>query len=394
MLMETMWTDFSSIFAAEVVKVDGGVVTVYSCVALALFTFLFFWKAKHLNFIFSKVVFSQKKLREDLKRPIVRITQAVAFFAYIFLAFVLAGLGEWAAKSVMSLGVVIAGLMNFKLITIGKSPITVSTLIYLVVAVILLFQVSERMESWTYRRMLSHSKIAPNVRQSIGSVVRVGLLAVGFMVLLQSVGIDLSSLTVMAGAIGLGLSLGLQGIANNFMSGLIIMMERSIKVGDRIQIGEVFGIVTGISLRATTVVNDDNIAVIIPNSLLTNSSVVNWSGPDEKIVLRFPVLAPNEADPEKTVNIIKEVLRQNHRVLHMPEPSIVFNELTTEGLRFTVAVWTNELGKTEELRSELTFALAKKFRSMGSTVQFPHVPTPMSKALPGGATVVASSSSS
>jgi Small-conductance mechanosensitive channel len=343
---------------------------------------------------FSKIVFSQKKLREDLKRPIIRIAQAVCFLTFIFLVFILAGVGEWAAKSVTSLGVVIAGLMNFKLITIGKSPITVSTLIYLVVAVILLFQVSERMESWTYKRMLSHSKIAPNVRQSIGSVVRVGLLAVGFMVLLQSVGIDLSSLTVMAGAIGLGLSLGLQGIANNFMSGFIIMMERSIKVGDRIQMGDVFGIVTGISLRATTVVNDDNIAVIIPNSLLTNTSVVNWSGPDEKIVLRFPVLAPNEADPEKTVSIIKEALSQNRRVLHMPEPSIVFNELTTQGLRFTVAVWTTELGKTDELRSELTFALAKMFRSMGSTVQFPQAPTPMSKALPGGsATVVASSSS-
>src|SRR5262249_49705879 len=149
-----------------------------------------------------------------------------------------------------------------------------------------------------------------------------------------------SALTVLLGALGIGISFGLQAITNNFISGLIIFFERPIKIGDRIQIGEVVGTVTDISLRATTVLTSDNIAVIVPNSQFITANVINWSVPDTTVGLTIPVTVSAKTDPETVQKILLSVLQKQPGVLKDPPPAVLFEEMSRNSMRFSLSVAT------------------------------------------------------
>ena len=134
----------------------------------------------------------------------------------------------------------------------------------------------------------------------------------------------LSTLTILAGALGVGIGFGLQNITNNFISGIIILFERPIKVGDRIQVGDLFGDVVNISMRSTMVVTNDNIAVIVPNSEFISSRVINWSYSDRNVRFNIPVGVSYKEDPEKVKQILLEVAEQDKGVLKSPKPEVLF----------------------------------------------------------------------
>ncbi len=155
------------------------------------------------------------------------------------------------------------GWFNAPLFEIGTAPVTLWTITSLIVLFIMLLWSTQKLKSWVVLTLLANSTIDIGVRQATGSIVRYTVIAIGFVVILQSVGIDLSTVTVLAGALGIGVGFGLQTITNNLVSGLILLFERPIKIGDRIEVGQVTGDVVDISARATTVITNDNIAIII-----------------------------------------------------------------------------------------------------------------------------------
>jgi small-conductance mechanosensitive channel len=118
-------------------------------------------------------------------------------------------------------------------------------------------------------------------------------------VILQTVGIDLTALSILTGAVGLGIGFGLQNIASNFISGLIILFERPVRIGDRIAVGDVEGDVMRIGARSTTVLTNDNIDIIIPNSKLITENVVNWTHNERRVRFRIPVTVAFKTDPRK-----------------------------------------------------------------------------------------------
>jgi small-conductance mechanosensitive channel len=124
-----------------------------------------------------------------------------------------------------------------------------------------------------------------SMREALGAIVRYGVITLGALVILQSAGIDLTSLNVLVGAIGVGLGFGLQNITNNFFSGLILLFERPIKIGHRVEIGGAVGEVREIAARATTIVSDENVAIVIPNSQFVSERVTNWSRPGKMTAL-------------------------------------------------------------------------------------------------------------
>ena len=170
----------------------------------------------------------------------------------------------------------IFNLLNYRIFTLGEAHITPLNIIYLILLTILLFYLSNKLKGFLVERILGKTHLDLGARVAVGTISRYFLLFIGFLIILQTVGINLTTLNVLAGAIGIGVGFGLQNVASNFISGLIILFERPVKVGDRIEVDGIDGKVTGIGARSTTVRTNDNITIIVPNSKFISENVVNW----------------------------------------------------------------------------------------------------------------------
>jgi small-conductance mechanosensitive channel len=262
--------------------------------------------------------------------------------------------------------------LEIPLLPIGGTRFTVWMLLYLVVLIVLLVYVTGKLKTWMVNRMLARTRIDIGVRQAVGSIFRYVIVAIGFMIILQTAGIDLSALTVLAGALGIGVGFGLQNITNNFVSGLIILFERPIKVGDRIEVGNVTGDVVKISPRATTIVTNDNIAIIVPNSEFISSQVINWSYTNRDVRLNFPVGVAYQSDPELVRKTLLEVAADHPGVLKERNADVLLQEFGDSSLNFILRVWTREYTTTPGvLRSELNYAICRKFKEHGIEIPFP-----------------------
>jgi small-conductance mechanosensitive channel len=263
-------------------------------------------------------------------------------------------------------------VLNYPLVNLGKLPITLWLILYLIILFTLLFYASGKMKQWLSDRLLARRVVDVGLRHAIGSILRYVTLFLGFIIILQSAGIDLSALTILTGAVGIGIGLGLQNITNNFISGLIILFERPIKIGDRIEIGDIKGDVMRISARATIVMTNDNIAVIVPNSDFVSSKVINWSFPNPNVRFGFPVGVSYDSDPDQVRELLLKVAASHPGVLKEPISDVLFQEFGESELKFILRVWTREFThKPNVLRSELNYGIIKVFKEHGIEMPFP-----------------------
>ncbi|WP_287059996.1 mechanosensitive ion channel domain-containing protein, partial [Algoriphagus sp.] len=202
-------------------------------------------------------------------------------------------------------------LLNISLINLGESKLTIGLLLTLIFSFIALFVISEWLRRLLVNKILKRYDITTGTRQSIGTMVKYLLILAGIFSILQTNGIDLSAFGVLAGAIGVGIGFGLQNVTNNFISGLIILFEQPIKVGDRIEVGDVTGDVIKISARSTMIVTNDNITIIVPNSQFIDSQVINWSHSDRMVRFNFPVGISYKENPQRVKEILLDVAKKN-----------------------------------------------------------------------------------
>lgn len=262
--------------------------------------------------------------------------------------------------------------LNVPLMTIGNTQVTLWVIVYFIVLVFILLYVTAKLRKWVVYQLLANSKIDLGVRVAAGTIFRYLILTIGFIIVLQTVGIDLSTLTILAGALGIGIGFGLQNITNNLVSGIIILFERPIKVGDRIEVGEVSGDVVKISMRSTTILTNDNISIIVPNSDFISSTVINWSHIDRNIRLNIPVSVSYKEEPKKVKKILQEVALENEGVLKEPKPDVLFDEFGDSALIFNLRVWTSKyINRPGVLRSQLYYSIFEKFKEHGIEIPFP-----------------------
>ncbi len=263
-------------------------------------------------------------------------------------------------------------VLNTPLLTIGGTTITPWQIIYVLVAIIVLFFIANKLKKWLINSLLTKSTMDLGARIAMGTIIKYLFILVGFVVIIQSIGVDLSTLTVAIGALGVGIGFGLQNVTNNFVSGIIILFERPIKVGDRIEVGDISGDVIDISMRATTVVTNDNISVIVPNSEFISSRVINWSHNDRNVRFNIPVGVSYKEDPQKIKELLLSVAEDNTAVLKKPSSDVIFNEFGDSSLNFILRVWTTKLIQTPQvLKSQLYFEIFKRFREDGIEIPFP-----------------------
>lgn len=262
--------------------------------------------------------------------------------------------------------------LNRVLINDAEDPFKVFDLLRLVFFLVLLVFFSGKFKTVFVKQILSKYSEDRGVSQSIGTIIQYVVILLGSLIIVQNSNINLGSLNVLAGALGVGIGFGLQNIANNFISGLIILFERPIKVGDRIDVGALSGDVVKISSRATTVNTNDNISYIIPNSDVINKQVVNWSHNDRNVRFRIPVGVSYKEDPAIIKEILLNVASEHSGVLAKPEPDLLFVEYGDSSLNFELVVWTNKfIDKPKILRSELYYRIFEKFKEQNIEIPYP-----------------------
>ncbi len=262
--------------------------------------------------------------------------------------------------------------VNFPLIKLGESQITAWTICYILLLLVLLYTITNRMKHWVVDRLFAKSHIDYGVRQAIGTIVAYTIVVIGTLVILDSAGINLSALAIVAGALGIGIGFGLQNVTTNFISGIIILLERPIKVGDRVQVEGATGDVVKISLRATTIVTNDNIAVIVPNSEFISSKVINWSYGNPDVRCNFPISVAYGTDPELVRDVLLEIAENHPGVLKDKKSDVLLDEFGDSSLNFILRVWTRAYTtKPGVLHSEINYEIAKKFEQHGIQIPFP-----------------------
>ncbi|MEQ1646930.1 MAG: mechanosensitive ion channel domain-containing protein, partial [Pyrinomonadaceae bacterium] len=231
-------------------------------------------------------------------------------------------------------------MLNYNLFILGEAKITPLSILYLILLTLGLVYLSGKLKDLLLAQILDRTSMGRGARQAIGTIVRYLVLFIGFIIILQTVGIDLTTLTVIAGAIGIGIGFGLQNIASNFISGLIVLLERPIQVGDRIEANKVNGEVMAIGPRSTRIKTNDNVTVIIPNSKLVSENVVNWSYKNDTVRVRIPVLVDHDSDVELVTNLLKEAANEHADVESSPPVSVGFIKFDSDGLHFELRAWS------------------------------------------------------
>lgn len=257
-------------------------------------------------------------------------------------------------------------------IPFGKERMSLWSLTHVIFLLVVLVYGSGVLKRWIVKFVVARGTTNVGVQQALGSIVRYVVVLLGLMIIVETAGVNLSSLTIIAGALGVGIGFGLQNITNNFVSGLVILFERPIKVGDRIQVGEITGDVIRISPRATTVSTNDNITIIIPNSEFISSRVINWSHADRDVRLHVQVGVSYNSDPERVRELLLEVAAGEEGVLKSPKPDVIFEGFGDSSLNFVLRVWTSEfITRPPVLRSRINFAIMKKFKENGVEIPYP-----------------------
>jgi small-conductance mechanosensitive channel len=261
--------------------------------------------------------------------------------------------------------------LNIKLNPTAEHPLTLFALFRVIFFLTLLIFLTSKLKGVFVKQILSRYSDDVGVSESIGTIIQYVAVLVGGLIIVQST-INLGSLNVLAGALGVGIGFGLQNIANNFISGLIILFERPIKVGDRIEVGNISGDVVKVAARATTVSTNDNISIIIPNSEFISQKVINWSHNDRNIRFHVPVGVSYNEDPAKIKSILLEIAKRHPDVLQKPEPEVLFLEYADSSLNFDLMVWTSTyIDRPIVLRSQLYYLIFEKFKEQGVEIPFP-----------------------
>ena len=196
------------------------------------------------------------------------------------------------------------------------------------------------------------------------------MLLVGFVIALGMIGFSLDRVTILLGALGVGLGFGFQNVVNNFVSGVILLFERPIRVGDRIELDGLVGDVTRIGMRASRVRTLDGIDLIVPNSDFVSVRIANWTLADEERRVILPVVVAYGPRPQRVLELLERVARAHPEVLASPEPEMLFRGFGESSLDFELRVWTD--GRlVSRVQSDLAVAICEVFEQAGIEIPFP-----------------------
>jgi small-conductance mechanosensitive channel len=264
------------------------------------------------------------------------------------------------------------GIFTKPLFQLGQTWISVATMVEFLLLLAVVALASRVTQQLLRTRVLARTKLNAGQQYAVARIGGYTVLVLGLIVGLSTIGVDLTSVTVLAGALGVGIGFGLQNIVNNFVSGLIILFERPIEIGDRVEVGPTAGKVTRIGARSTTIVTNDNILYIVPNSQFISERVVNWTHADPRVRFAVPVGVSYGSNPRTVEKLLLDVADANEHVLKDPAPAVAFIRFGDSALEFELRVWTGTMSdRPTAFKSALYFAIWDSFKKNGIEIPFP-----------------------
>lgn len=257
-------------------------------------------------------------------------------------------------------------------LTMGELRISLLSVLEFALAISFFLLLAAFLAKTIQRRLMRASYLTVGMRVGVSKFAKFALYTFAILVALNAVGINLTTLTVLSGAIGVGIGFGLQRIIANFISGFVLIADRSIKQGDVITVGQSFGWVEQLGARYVVVRDRDGVETLIPNENLMISDVINWSHSDRKIRLKIPVSVSYGDDPEHAMALLLEAAGVSDRVLDDPAPVARLMEFGDNGIALELRVWIQDPQEgITNVRSDVNIAIWRAFKAAGITIPFP-----------------------
>ena len=265
----------------------------------------------------------------------------------------------------------ISDALTAKLI-VGSLNISLGNLLAFAVAVWVAFLLSRFIRFLLEEDVYPRLTLERGVSYAVSTVLNYAILLAGFLLAVAALGMDLTKFTILAGAFGVGLGFGLQNIFNNFVSGLIVLFERPVKVGDVIRTNEAEGVVKRIGIRASIISGWDGSDVIVPNGKLISDTVTNWTLLNCRRRIEIRVRAAYGTNPNQVIELLKGGARAHHLVAADPQPEVLLIEFGTDSLIFELRAWTNHFDQWPQIRSELAIAIAIHSAFVAENISMPY----------------------
>lgn len=292
--------------------------------------------------------------------------------ALLFLAAIMLAIAPWGVESTDLLGSVRAVLFGFK---VGDVTVSLSAVLIAIAVLGAGIFITRTLQDWLGEKFLPNTDLDPGIKNSLKTAVGYFGFLAAMAVAISSIGLSLEKLAFVAGALSLGIGIGLQSIVGNFVSGLILLWERPIRVGDLIQVGTDSGTVRRINVRSTEILTADRSTIIIPNQTLISGTVVNRVHTDRVTRIVIPINLPRSGDPQILAELLLKAAESQPLIMRDPKPRVLFKKIGDAAMEFELIAFVGDVDVAPQVTSDLHFAIYNAMREAA-------LPTP------GGKTVV------
>ncbi len=290
------------------------------------------------------------------------LARSIAFIVWIFVALIILGVADTAAELLDSAGFTL-GTTRISILLLLKSVFFLGVTLWLAVSL------GNSLEN----RIQRSEDLNPSLRVLIGKILKISLIVIAVLVGISAIGIDLTVFTVFSGAVGVGIGFGLQKVVSNFISGIIILSDRSIKPGDTITVGETFGWIRELRARFVSVVTRDGREFLIPNEDLITQQVINWSFSNDLVRLDVPFGVSYQSDPHLVSRLAIEATVGVNRVVESPAPVCWMTGFGESSLDFVVRFWIRDpQNGLTNVRGQILLAIWDTFKVNDILVPYPH----------------------
>jgi small-conductance mechanosensitive channel len=261
--------------------------------------------------------------------------------------------------------------LNLQLFKLQDTPVTIMSIVIFVIFLSAFLFAGAFVRRFLQGKFLDNFDIDAGLKYTLSRVVQYIIVVLGVLISFQFVGIDLTSLAVIFGLLSVGIGFGLQNITSNFISGLIIMFERPISVGDRVEVNNIEGDITEISIRSTKIRTLNNISIIVPNSQFVENNVINFSHGDPTFRLDIEVGVSYSSDLDKVLKALNEIAQNHPKVMKMPKHQVHLTQFGDSSWDMQLRVWIPNVKERYVLRNEFNQAIVRKFAEYEIEIPFP-----------------------
>jgi small-conductance mechanosensitive channel len=365
--MDNWIQQFQQIFIKPSIELAGTTINPLKTIEFLVILGIFFLVARLLRRALRRFV-GRLKMTENVQERILWLMTLSVIF-----------LGLIVGLAAIGINLTLLGWVLTYSIPIGETRLSLIKVFWAVLFIGLAGVFSRYLRLMLREQVLPPFHLPENAQFLLLRFIHISIILLSVLIGLNLTGLRLNSLMVVLGGLSIGIGFGLQNIASNLISGIILIFERPIRVGDRVTVGDTFAVVNAINMRSTEIITADNVSIIVPNSQFISERITNWTHNDKIVRLRIPVGVSYSSDEDLVKSTLLEVARAHPQVIKEPSrrmpmvkaPMVRFLSFGDSALNFELLAWIPDVVERLNVISDLHFMIRKKFRERGIVIAFP-----------------------